>query len=680
MLRLCPFNSLRGGGEPLPKLRRRTLLTRTAQGALTLAAGPPVLALAGCGGKRLVPAHRVAEPPLVHYPMPYGTVSLTPGPTLERAYDEAALLAALQGIVNRDAPRLYVLGNPGPGSVADLDSFWWDRMGELGWSVAKQTPTVASSLSTLLAMFGHRTKGLVVWDPNVPATENVATTLAGVLDLLPVAYRTNSQADIHVLLIQNPTPLYTELLADGWGAAVSLVGPKGESLFTGKGTIPGTNIPSTGSPKNDAYLWAKALYLDKGRCSTDYMAYYIDAYWLSNPKAGTTFWNNTLVNHDYYVSKRAFCFDLDPWPDEAPVDDPQEKPGTDAATLSQLLFSVYHQNKGQKMVDVGGFPPWAFKYTNYGSAGGTHSPGDTEWRYAETLSGYNAFMEADALGYSSICNASFTQHFPLKQTYPQKAPPDTAELTKLGYLNADGSVKAAPYFAFYVGDFDSPAWLYHMLPELWSDQNRGKVPLSWAFDPNLCLRAGPAMAWARSTATPQDTFVAGDSGAGYLNPGGLETPRVSGLPSGMAAWAQHCKTFYTQWDLRVTGFIINGFSPPMRASGLDAYSGFSPGGTVGQGLPGGGALYNNMPVMAMDINGLGQSTAGAADTILPLFTFSGVPQFVVGRAVLQTPTWYLDVATRLSSGANGPAVTVVDLVTLMALLSIELGAKSGPHG
>ncbi len=658
----------------MPRLRRRTLLTRTAQGALTLAAAPSVLALAGCG-KPLVPTKRVPEPPLVHYPMPYGTVQLTPGPALERAYDEAALLSALQGIVNRDAPRLYVLGNPGPGSVGDLDTFWWDRMGALGWSVAKQTPTVASSLSTLLAMYGHRTKGLVVWDPNVPATENVAATLAGVLDLLPVAYRTKSQADIHVLIAETPTPLYTELLADGWGAAVSLVGPKGESMFTGKGTIPGTNLPSSGSAKNDAYLWAKALYLDKGRCGTDYMAYYIDAYWLSEPTPGSNFWNNTLVNHDFYVSKRAFFFDLDPWSDEAPVDDPQEKPGTDAATMAKLLASVYHQNKGQKMLDVGGFPPWAFKYTNYGHAGGSHAPVQTEWTYAETLSSYNAFMEADALGYSSICNASFTQHFPLKQTYPQKAPPDKATLTQLGYLNADGSVKPARYFAFYVGDFDSPAWLYHMLPLLWSDSNRGKVPLSWAFDPNLCLRAGPAMAWARATATSQDTFVAGDSGAGYLNPGELETPRVSGLPSGMAVWAKHCHRLYTQWDIRLTGFIIEGFSPSMRASGLDAYSGFSPGGTVGQGMPGAGALYNNMPVLSMAVNGFPAQVVASADQITGLFTYSGVPQFAVGRAILQTPTWYLDVATRASDGANGPAVTVVDLVTLMALLAIELGAK-----
>ena len=183
------------------------------------------------------------------------------------------------------------------------------------------------------------------------------------------------------------------------------------------------------------------------------------------------------------------------------------------------------------------------------------------------------------------------------------------------------------------------------------------------------------MAWARATATSQDTFVAGDSGAGYLNPGELETPRTSGLPSGMAVWAKHCNRFYTQWDIRVTGFIIEGFSPSMRASGLDAYSGFSPGGTVGQGMPSAGALYNNMPVLNMAINGFPPQVVASADQITGLFTYSGVPQFAVGRAILQTPTWYLDVATRASDGANGPAVTVVDLVTLMALLAIELGAK-----
>lgn len=648
------------GGVVVSGLRRRTLLRRTA---LTAAcAWLPGTLLAGCGrGRGRVPASGRAEPPLVHYRMPYGGVALQPGPALERAYDELALLAALQGIVNRDAPRLYVLGVTGPGGQ-DLDASWWARMAELGWTVAKAAPAEAGDLQTLLAMFGHRTRGLVVWDPAVPATQNVAATLAGVLDLLPVARRTAASGGV--------TPLYQELLRAGWGPAVRLVHPDGSPLFTGRGTIPGTHLPSTGSAKNDAYLWAKVHYLDTGRTDAAHMAYYIDAYWLRDPGAGGSIWNNTLVNHDYFVAQRAFFFDLDPWPDEAPVDDPGQKPGTDAATLVALLQSANARTGGQRMIDVGGFPPWAFKYTNVGRAGGTHGGVATEWRYAETLSSYNAFMEADALGYAGIANASFTRHLPLRATYPQRPVPDDATLRRRGLLRPDGSVTPGRYFAFYVGDFDSPAWLYHMAPSLWSDPARGSVPLSWAFDPNLCLRAAPAMAWTRATASPLDSFVAGDSGAGYLNPGALEAPRASGLPSGVAIWAAHCQRFYRQWDLRVTGFIIEGDSPGMGSAGLKAYSTFSPGGIVGQKLPALG-LSDGMPVLAMATD-IGGPAAQAAAAVRALFPPEAGAHFAVARAVLQTPSWYRSVSAGVTARHAGealPPIQVLDLPTLLALVA-----------
>ncbi len=663
----------------MPGVARRTLLGRTVKTAAA-AALPGALA-AGCG-RSLVPASTRPEPALVHYRMPYGGVSLQPGSALERAYDEMALLAALQGIVNRDAPRLYVLGVTGPGKL-DVDAFWWARLAELGWSVAKTRPTEAKDLNELLGMFGHRTRGLVLWDPAVPSTQNVAATLAGVLDLLPVAQRLTPAGAAKVplwkrLATQSAPPLYGDLVKAGWGVALRLVHPDGTSLFTGKGTIPGTKLPSTGSAKNDAYIWAKAHYLDTGRTSAAHLAYYLDAYWLRNPGAGGNIWNNTLVNHDYFVSQRAFFFDLDPWPDEAPVDDPGQKPGTDAATLAALLQSANRRTGGRRMINVGGFPPWAFKYTNFGKAGGKHGGVATEWTYAETLSSYNAFMEADALGLAGIANASFTRHLPLRSSYPQRTAPDPAALRKRGFLQADGSVKPGRYFAFYVGDFDSPAWLYHMAPSLWTDPARGTVPLSWAFDPNLCLRAAPAMAWTRATATAQDSFVAGDSGAGYLNPGALEAPRPSGLPSGVATWAAHCRRFYRQWDLKVTGFIIEGDSPGMGPSGLKAYSSFSPGGIVGQKLPG-QALVDGMPVLTMSTD-IGGSTSQAAASVRGLFQPDAGVQFAVARAILQTPSWYRAVAQGIAARASGdplPPVQVVDLPTLLALVTEHQRHRGG---
>ena len=63
--------------------------------------------------------------PVVHFHLPYGSVALEPGVALERAYDELALIAALQGLVNRAGPRLYLRGVAGQGEP-DLDGFWWE--------------------------------------------------------------------------------------------------------------------------------------------------------------------------------------------------------------------------------------------------------------------------------------------------------------------------------------------------------------------------------------------------------------------------------------------------------------------------------------------------------------------------------------------------------------------------
>lgn len=619
-------------------------------GALVFGVFAPSLFLDGCGS--LVPSSGGSEPELATYLMPYGATLLFPGPSLDLAYDELAMLAALQGLVNRQKPTLYIEGLAGPNGMT-LEQFWWEKMQSLGWSVTKKTPYQASGLMELLSLYGHHSKGLCVWDPTVPSTENVAATIAGVEDLLPVAYRPGSGT------------LYTELRKAGWGVGAWLVQQDGSPLFTGKGTIPGTTLASSGSAKDDAYLWAKTHYLDTGKTDATRMAYYIDAYWLHNPSA-STFWNNTLVNHDYYVANRGFFFDLDPWNDEAPVDDPMQKPGTDAATLQALLLSGYHQTGGKKMIDVGGFVPWAFKYTNYGKAGGTHSPVATEWEYAEILSAYNAFMEADALGYSALPNASFTQHFPLAKTYPQPAPPTKAELEAKGWLQPNGTAAPKRFFAFYVGDFDSPAWLYQTLPTLWTDPARGEVPLSWAFDPNLSLRAAPMMAWTRATRTSMDSFVAGDSGAGYLNPGGLQTPRSSGLPSGIQTWANHCARFYQQWDIGVTGFIIDGNAPPLNTDCLDAYAGFSPVGTAGQKVPN-MTLVKGMPVLTLTTD-LGSTPSGAISTVEAMFTDVASPQFGLARAVLQSPSWYKQVAEALS--AQG--IVVVDLITLMRLVAEQL--------
>lgn len=91
--------------------------------------------------------------------------------------------AALQGLVNRDAAEVWLTGYaPHPGTPVDVaDPVLRGIVGR---------PEQEVSTDDLLTRFADDIEGLVVWDPGLLIdTQNVATSLAGQLDALPVSPR-----------------------------------------------------------------------------------------------------------------------------------------------------------------------------------------------------------------------------------------------------------------------------------------------------------------------------------------------------------------------------------------------------------------------------------------------------------------------------------------------------------
>lgn len=565
-----------------------------------------------------------------------------------RFWDETHLAVSLQGLANRAAPRLFIR------YLKEPDDFWWAQMTQPGGWLAGRPVTRVSQLDELLDQFRDVFQGAVVWDERVPATANLASTIAGCENLLCLRFD-ERESSLYRQLVHGPRrmPVKVRLLRDDHSP-----------LFTGAGQIPGTSLPSTGSAKGDAYRWLIEHYVKTGKANPQRMGYYLDGFWLTRWNAAAPE-NHTLSNHDFVIARRGVFFDLNVWDDEACVDDPGQKPGTDAATLKALLRAAYDRFGGDGVIHVAGFVPWAFKYTDHRGAGGRHEAVPTEWRYAEILSCFNAYMDADALGLGAMANASFYQHYPLAARYPQNPKPTRERLKAAGLLDAQGRIVPRSYVAHYVGDYDAAAWLYRKLPEMWRDPARGQVPLSWAFNPNLCERFPLGMAWARERRTTNDWFVAGDSGAGYLNPGYLTPPRAhSGLPSGLAAWEKHCQQFYRQWDLSLTGFVIDGYAPGLSPEGLDAYARFSPDGIVAQKIPRQG-VHRGMPYLRMRTD-LPEPPLDAARVVAG-FGQGTPPRFVVCRSILRTPTWYARVSQEVHRLA-GDAVRIVDLHTLLWLV------------
>ncbi len=592
---------------------------------------------------------------------------------LRRHYDEVLLVTCLQAIVNRTEGRLFVRYNAAP------DDFWFGKMREPGAWMADRKVVKASGLSQLLTLFPGAAKGLVIWDERVPATSNVAATVAGVEDLLALRYDPAAGS------------LYRELTASTHALPVvrQLLAPDGSALFTGKGSIPGSLKPSSGSAKNDAYLWLLENYIKPGKTNPRVLGYYIDANWLKSWQNGTINLH-TLNNLDYILAHRGIVCDLDFWTDETPVDDRAQVPGTDFKTMTQILRACYDAVGGNEMIACHGFAPWAFKYTDYKTphwdAGGSHHGVETEWNMANTLSSYNVYLDADAIGYSSLVNASFYQHYPLPRVIPQAPPPTRASLIEHGVLDKNGRLLPINYYANFQGDYDSAAWAYWELPKMWDDPARGTLPMSWGMNPNLADRFAFGMAYIRQTAKPEETWVA-DEGAGYLTPANLLAPRPSGLPDGLQAWANHCKRYYQQWDLRVTGFNIDGTTPVMNEKTFAAYRQFSPGGVGLQLSERGGArsgVIADVPFVSSDGDLPGSEDATnlgpCVDIIAKKFADlpPGRPAFLMFRSILRRPSFYAGIEQQLAQRADTPAHKLVDLPTLMWLVK-EYHDNPGSH-
>lgn len=573
-------------------------------------------------------------------------------PERRRIWDHSHFVSSIQGVVNRYSPRLYVFSVGG--ESARNDHFWLDELRKDGEWLAHTPLETLPDLGAVVQVFRNELNGLVVYDENVPATSNVASTVAGAENLACVRYDQNQDSLCYWLTANTRGP---RLPVRVW-----LVNRDGSSLFTGQGTIPATNTPSTGSAKCDAYIWAMEKYLKTGRCNPSKMAYYLDAYWLKKPDDYIP--NHTLTNHDYFISNKGFFFDLYPWDDEPPVDDPHQAPGTDFKTMVAILTSAWLRLQGKAMVHIGGFPRFEKKYST--EAGGKHEPVPTECRFSEIISCFNAYMDADAPGFEAMANASVFQHYPLEQYYVQSVP-TADQLSAKGFITADGNVTPKSYLSVFVGDYDSAAWFYQKIPDMWNDPARGTIPLGWAFNPNLADRFAPGMVYTRRRKSQNDFFIAGDSGAGYLNPGCLEEPRkFSGLPSGVKVWSEHCQRYYQRWGLSLTGFIIDGYARHTSGEVLDAYAAFSPGGVVLQFGDRWG-VHKRMPFIRMDQDIQYHSPEDSAGRILAKISMKK-PEFFIFRTILMTPSDHRKMFDAVKAKVRSQDVEIVDPYTLLLLV------------
>lgn len=539
-------------------------------------------------------------------------------------WDDLHTVFTLQGIVNRHKPQFFI--NYVRNGSIDVDSYWWDKYRQKGEWLANRDTIALKSVEEAVKYFSQELRGAVVYDPCVASTSNIASSVAGIEDLVAIRYDTR------------PNSLYSRLILSGLKLPVRvwLVNKDGTPMFTGHGKLPGCTRNSSGSAKCDPYLWFIEKYMKTGRCDGRHAGYYLDQKW--REKVGCAPINHhQLSNHDFFVARRGFFFDLSPWADEPATDDIPQSAGTDEATLRELLSQAFALGKGKRMCYIGGFPAWAYKYTKH--AGGKHGDVETEWHFSEIISHYNAFKDADAIGYGALANASFWQHFPTRRRYPQ-AWTTLDALRKKGLIDKNGKVNdTKKYVIIYVGDYDASSWVSQRTPDIWDAPERGRHPMMWCISPVLSERIPHAMHYIRQTATPNDYFAAADNGAGYMNPGVAEAEDLkNGTTTRIDTWERHCRRYYHKWGLTVSGFIIDANGPRMKERALDAYSRFSPNGIVPQKVPQ-NLLFNNMPILQSGPDLVDENPTQAAKNMAATVQNSPTP-FCWFRCILKTPQWY----------------------------------------
>jgi hypothetical protein len=425
------------------------------------------------------------------------------------SYDETMLVACLQGLINRDAPRLYLLS-----PKDEHPRLWLDRFSTGSRWLQGHEQRLVPDLDSLIALAGDRVRGAIIWDAAVPATINVATTIAGVEDGVVLS------------------PAQAERLRNRWPVLVDLRG-----RFTGN---------ETGSSKNDAYRWAIREYLERGRCSTHLFCLYEDA-WAARAKGDLGY----VVTRDWAVHQRAFVFDLSPWGDEVPADDLTQPLGADLATYQLILNAMLRNSRGEEMMEMAGF--FAFpKYSHVSGHESAHEPVPTEWETVYLISPSNCYQ-------NTVANDCYNQSLHSQAPFPPQKQPRPAPV----------KLEDKTYLCILMADYDSTTPLYAFLPHHWSDAKRGALPLSWGINPNLIETYPDVIAYFYEIATPNDTFVADASCAGYMNPNRI-------APEHLPLFVRHNQRFFRQTDMSIAPMVLDWDQPTPAVK--DAFSQFAPDG------------------------------------------------------------------------------------------------------
>jgi hypothetical protein len=267
------------------------------------------------------------------------------------------------------------------------------------------------------------------------------------------------------------------------------------------------------------------------------------------------------------------------------------------------------------------------------------------------MSAFNIVIDADACCLDNFANATFYNHYALtegQQRFVQNSLPSRKQLIQRGFLNEQNVLSQRTYTILCL--------------------------VAWAVNPNLYDRFPLLHPYLYKTRTVNDFFVSGDSGAGYLNPTQLFEPRqFSGLPPADNLWVGRSRFYYNKFNIKHTGFVINGDSGPLINSSDIMYTKFSPPGfthQVGYSAIGEAGLVRGTRVPSfseVDLSGPNE-----VQEVLSYYKPNDV-RFLVFRGVLRNASNYAAIAQQVQQ--IQPNINFVDPYTFALLARLYYGGS-----
>jgi hypothetical protein len=468
--------------------------------------------------------------------------------------DVKLLMATLQGIVNRKEPRIYLLEN--------------QEEGKMTWLNNLEVPyQVQTDYWSMVVKYIREVKGIIVYDPYVPDSINVATTLAGLKDGVAVSPelaeklkappyslavlddlrgKFKDRMDAYTWQFEHLWNQTTHRMLIGLSPNTSIRIPPG--LPASFSTIAQETTQERNANNRKVYDFDLSSFLGK---ESVYLRF-DDAF----PQDG---WGPAVHEVTVKADGAVIAHFIPGTPDEEPFlydrQNSQLSSGsgghrfadngryfvykfTPPAGTKQLTASVDMWN--QYKVSAGNVqPPSSEQKEPYGylrdyavankamvfwldsNAPEQKALFEKILSAAEPGSPYLGWFSNDVQGeFSSVEITSNHSVYVLAADWFSNMTVFSG--TKVKPVQAADTV--APkldnkiYVTYTFSEGDNLQYNQHRMRILWDDPNRGKVPINWTSSPLLYDVAPAILNYYRKTATKNDLLIAGPSGAGYFYP------------------------------------------------------------------------------------------------------------------------------------------------------------------